>query len=562
MKTEARIKSVFGTLVGRELRSLFALKRVKLKNADWLGILLISATVVGLAASFILVLKGMLVNYSRGAFINSPFTAAEQKLMRMTEFLTLCYAMAVIAGIFFGISKINKSLNYDKDMGILLRLPISNGQIFASKLIALYFGQFVFMSGIILPINITFGIIAEQGALFWFTNVAVCVLLPAVSLSLSALFAMPTRLILNALKSRYFIMLALFITFIGLGFYAYARALSLIEGYFISGQIQYVFNEKNSLFIMNIAKYSFPMNFFAKAVFGINAGLNFLYGLLMTAGCFLAVYVFTKLLFRNAILKGAQKKAVYNHKKRGKGRSRFGALMWKEFITVFRTPDYAFSYFATALLLPLMVYCCIGLLSQLLLRMLGMSFNFEIALLVLTMFSVLTNTFCAGNISRDGESFAVSKILPVSYKEIIGAKLVFCSVINVLSVFAACMTLYYTKYINSAEFFIILPIVLLVTTAQIFTATRKDLNKPRFYTAGVEQDGKTASFVITLGLAVSLVLGLSALGLSFWLTGKYSASVARSVVIAVLYGVSTVYAFISALILFKGLGKKMAETIV
>ncbi|MEG1528965.1 MAG: hypothetical protein RR405_01310 [Clostridia bacterium] len=556
------MKSTFMVLIGREMKSSFSLKKIKIKQIDWLGLFLDVIIIAGLGSAFVIIFKGMIENYTAVSFVDSALSAAEQRLSRQVEFMTVCYAIVVLAGILFGISKINKSLVFNTDMENLLRLPISSQELFLSKLTALYFNEAIFVSGIILPINITFGIVAEQSVWYWFATVFICVLLPMLPLLIAAIFALPANFVINKLKTKYAIVLILFVASIGALFFLYSKVLVLIEGYFISGQIKYVFNERTTKLIISLANCAYPVNWYAKVVFAGRIDLNLLYGVLTTLACVPLVYFVTQSLFKNCISYGASKKTVYNKKTKFFNQKPFTALLWKEFITVFRTPDYTFSYFATALVLPLMVYCSIGLLTQLIFRMLGMTFNFEIALLVITMFAVLTNTFCASNISRDGSMFMLGKTLPSSFKEIIWSKLVFCSIINVISIVSTCMVLFFTKYINVAEFFIILPIVLLVTTGEIFMATRKDLNKPKFIIgSNTSESSRSASFVIIIGLLISLLLGVTAIGLTFFLSTKYSTEYAKAVVLPVLYAIATLYCAMSAGVLFVGLNKKMEETI-
>ncbi|MEG1706877.1 MAG: hypothetical protein RR291_05225, partial [Clostridia bacterium] len=423
----------------------------------------------------------MVDNYTVVRFVGAGAqTEAEQLVMRQLELMTLLLDVVALLSIGSGVIRLNKSIDYNSEMEILLRLPITTQQLFLSKLVAFYISNVVLVSGLMIPISITFAIVNAQSVWFYFATVLVCLLLPLFTMAISALLTIPYKYAQNWLKNKYVVLILFFIILLSGAFLIYSKILIVLEGYFVSGQIQFVFNAEVVNAFIGIYNFSYPFNIFARVVLGKDLMLSILYCLLFVGGAVGLIYLVTKKLFSGFILQGAIRSTAFKKKTSCIARSPFNALLRKEFITVFRNPSYAFSYFSTALTLPLMVYCCIGLMTELIYRMLGMNFNFEISLLIILMFAVLTNTFCATNISRDGEAFILNKTLSVSYIKQITTKVLFCSITNVVSILFATLVLLFAKYITVGESVVIFFVTTLLTTGEILMATRKDLNKPKF----------------------------------------------------------------------------------
>ena len=115
--------------------------------------------------------------------------------------------------------------------------------------------------------------------------------------------------------------------------------------------------------------------------------------------------------------------------------------MYKEFICVFRDKKHLFSYFSIATAMPVMVYCCYTLFESLISNAIGLNVDFSLALLVLLIFSILTNTFCATNITRDGLVALKAKMFPVKASTQLLAKVLFCAIVSCAAVVASVIAL-------------------------------------------------------------------------------------------------------------------------
>ncbi|MDD3831102.1 MAG: hypothetical protein PHW00_00320 [Clostridia bacterium] len=569
----------FGILAKRELKGLFSIKKLRVKNIDIFGLLLNLVIVCAIGTAFVLVLTGVIGQYSVIYQRSSTLPRAEQLVLRQREFMTLSYAIIVIVGILLGLGKINGSITYDKEMENLLRLPVTNQEIFLSKLTTLYIYQVVSMSIMIIAVNVTFAVATDRiitnqsivpdinSVWFWVCTALTCLMLPALSFLFSAVLSVPAKYIVNWIKTKYILLAILFIATLCVAFWLYSSVLTLVRSMFETGQIKYTFSDEVVKFIIGFDATCYPVAFFTDAIFGVGLWYNLPIMVVVTIACILLIYLFTRYLFNNYIMNGANIKKAFNKKIAMKKSSPFGAFVWKEFITVLRTPDYTFSYFGTAFSLPIMVYCCTGILAELITNMIALEFNFEIGLLCVTMFAVLTNTFCATNISREGELFIINKSLPTNYSMQVLAKVLFCSIINVISLLATCLLLWLNPQgffnINAGEFIVMLCVSLLITTGEIFMATNRDLRRPKFSIANNPSVSNSASsFSIAIGFIISIALGFGAIVLNFLMARKFqNAIIAHRVVVAVVICVSAIFLLVNALCLFVGLGKRVNRTV-
>ena len=169
--------------------------------------------------------------------------------------------------------------------------------------------------------------------------------------------------------------------------------------------------------------------------------------------------------------------------------------------------------------MPFIVYCCYTLFDTLIFNALGLRLEFALALIVLLVFSILTNTFCATNITRDGKSALKAKAFPIKAGKLLFSKVLFCSIISSLSVIASVVTLYITAGLSPKNSAVCAGIGLIFSLSQIFIATRMDLNRAIVGASDQEVakvSNKTIAKTITVGLFFSVIIGFLTLFVSFF----------------------------------------------
>ncbi len=553
--------SKLAILTKREFRQQFELYHLKNKKYhNYFGNILSIIIVLSLLAAFMVTFYAFVKGYQEITFYG--INSIEE---RQHEILTIAYLVVIIAGIANGIIKITKSFMQDESMKILVKLPIAAQTIFWSKFIVLYLHEILFSLLTILPINITFALVVHPNFLFWLMTILLCILLPLIQLIFAAILALPFAKIVNFLKSRYLITAILFAIGTTIFFIGYIKVISVFKLWFESGSIASIFNEKTVITIGKVARFAYPANLFASMALFDKGIVPLLLVILISGVGFGITYLIIKLLFTNILRYGMKQSRGIVKKESTKKHSPFVALLKKEFLTIWRSPNYLFQYFVMAFIMPIMVVSSLTIFKEFLKHLLNVEWSVELSVFIVAMFSVLTNVFCATNISREGKMFNLSKRLPYPYQKQLFVKVGFCCILSYLSVFISLLIIYIMQDIKILEFILILVAMLLLVTAEILIATRKDLNHPSFdqlENGEVNKENNTVSFIIGTGLLISLFIGASSFIISFFtsgqkLTDEHSAYISLIGVLAI----CLVYFGIACLYFFKGLIKKYHETV-
>jgi hypothetical protein len=145
---------------------------------------------------------------------------------------------------------------------------------------------------------------------------------------------------------------------------------------------------------------------------------------------------------------------------------------------------------------------------------LGLKVDFSLALLIVLVFGVLTNTFCATNVSRDGLSALSTKIYPVSPSKIMNAKVVFCMIVSSISVVFSAVLLIALTPLGILNGVVVAVFGIVFSASQILIATRLDLNHACVASGPRETERvaeKTTTKVVSVGLIFAMLVGVSSL---------------------------------------------------
>lgn len=502
--------STFLTLFKHERRELFPSLRLK-KKPDIIGGLLsvlVSALVIGI---FLFMISTVAKNY-----VVLKLNKVSDPTSRSAELLTILYLIAIIAITLLCLEKMRKTLATKAGKEIFLRLPISARALFLSKLSALMLWNFTASLVFILPINAIFYFILKPGMEFFIGTALVAVFLPAVSFLFATLLLVPYMHIVNFFSRHYFLTFLLLSSILIGAFFLYSEFLNVVRKMIETGSIKFLFNQKFVDFLQKTQSIAYPANLLAYMLLGEKMILC-----VSVLSCVTVVSVIAALLITNALYKITLYSTAKGKNRRGKRHllklSPMLALVRKEFISVFRNPKYLFSYFSIALSMPFMVYCCYMLFETLIVSAvgaIGTSFELALTLMVLLVFSILTNTFCATNISRDGTAALKAKIFPMSPSSILFSKILFCGIVSSISVLGGVAFLWFKSGVSTNTALISAGIGLVFSFSQILIATRMDLNNARVASSPEESEkatNKTIAKTISIGLLFALLISFISL---------------------------------------------------
>lgn len=495
----------------RNFRTLFKYERRMLfpgsqkKRIDILGFLTSIIFTLVIAGIF-----GILVYAVADGYLDIKIDKVSDPIARAHELLNAVYTIIIVALGIMCLEKMRSTLARSSDIPIFLRLPVKNGTIFRAKFTALLLWTYVTAFMLIIPVNAIFYFVLGAGRDFLINTAIVYLLLPMVSFLLATLLILPYMVIIKFLSTRYFLsFVSLSVLVVG-AFFLYSGILDVLRGLFETGSIKFLFTSDFVNILMGAKLYTYPANALASLLLGIDMQKSILVSAGFAAAALLFTFLITGALYRLVL---------YRNRDGRKSRSRFtlgfrrgvtSSLLRKEFVTVYREPKYLFSYFAIAFAMPFMIYCCYTLFETLIFNALGRGFEFSLALLVVLVFGILTNTFCATNITRDGKSTLKAKSFPVKASKLLFSKVLFCSIISSLSVLGSVAMLYFTVGMTPFNATITCVIGLVFSFSQILIATRTDLNCAVVDASPEEvarTSDRTIAKVVTVGLFFAVIIG-------------------------------------------------------
>lgn len=496
-------------------------------------------------------------------YMSATFEVQGAERARAFELTTFVYAAMLLINIFVGVKQIYSALVSSNDCDVLIYQPISQQHLFLYKLIKIYIGQIVSTLLVLLPSAIVIDVLSASVGGFWYYLTAVFHLLlcPLLGCAIAALFTVPFNGIMRFVQRKFVLHLILYVIVLALGFWLYGMFLSVLTDLIQTGELLYVLDSSTVNAVAAVAAKFYPVKFFSNMLFGQNVAVS----LLSVLGICAVAGVVTYFVIRAMYFKVLQQKLegdikIFRKKKSvAKIHSPLAALVKKEFLIILRTPTYAFAYFATTFTLPFMVYVCANLMRSMVATLPNVALincDFEIAIFVIAMFSVLTNTFCTSNISRDGKMFSMLKTMPVDGYLVVKAKLLFCSVVSVASVLVSCIVLLCVSYLNWWQALVIFAVASLLDIAEIAFATKRDLAKPHLPQNDrdeVTEDNNNVSAVTLLGLVCAVLLGGGALAMSLILSLLYTNALALTVTMTFVF-IAVILVFILSLVyLFRDL---------
>ena len=477
---------------------------------------------------------------------------------RIFEVYTVFYTIVLVLLSAVGIAKLNKNLISSGNLN-MLHLPITPFQIFISKMFLVYIELALTSLVLCVPVAILF---VAQGYIAGWTiviSVILALLLPFVALGVSSVFTIPFYFIKKWLNKQFWIQLFVYMAIMAGAFFIYSLFLKIVQHLMESGQIQFFFNER---FVNNMGDFCstiYPVNFFAQIRVGRNVALNCLFVVLSAIVLGVICFFLSKFVF---YLVRQNKLADRNDfslvRKPRKSRPVVLSLMGKEFTTVLRTPSYAFNYYAIVLSLPLMVMITTNLLFSMMKNLTMFSCDFEIVLCAMCMYSILLNSFCATNISRDGKFYNLMKTYPVSAKQVVFSKILFCSITSVISIVATGAIILFNGQLSFLKTLAVVAICLILNFGIICLATRKDLNTSKH--SENAENSQSTNFLLFWGLLFSVGLSVLAFVMSIFLQFKYTIRVSNIITCSVLLLISALACLLSVIYLLRKLDKKFKET--
>lgn len=456
------------------------------------------------------------------------------------EALVILFTFLFVYLLISGTSSTIKVLYYKGDNEILMRFPVTGAQIFVSKTLFLLINQLLSALIVTLPFLVAYSKVAEAGSGFADMVSVVIVYLVLIPFLLSNILAIPMMQLTNRIRNKFVILIIGMSVLMSLVFAVYMLVFDKIITFLKDSSFS-VFSEEVVAIIKNTVSYFVPTKYFADILLGKNllishAVLGGLLALFLVGMITVIAKLYQKTLLKNIEIEGS----AFKRKTRMRQRNLTAAVLRKEFIQVFRSINYGFQYFVMACSMPVMVYFCNKIATNIGKNDIGEQISLGLTLLVMMIFMTIITSFSSTSISREGRNFYQTKVLPVSIHKQLSVKFLMYMIVTTAANLICVGMLVFLKQMDYLTGLWVFGIVQSVAVALTLYGMRMDINKPKFNLSGegeVVSNSANTTGAVGLGFFISLLEGMTAMVLAYIATPKFLITVC-SVIAAVFLAIS------------------------
>ena len=326
-------------------------------------------------------------------------------------FFALMGLLAVFLGAFGSVFNTYSSLYLAKDNDLLLSMPIPVRTIMASRLLGVYLMGLMYSGVVILPAVIYWIMISASAAAIA-GGVLLVALISLFVLTLSCALGWVVAKISLKLKNKSFITVFVSLVFLGVYYFFYFRAQTLIQDLVANAAV----------YGANIQRSAYPLYLFGRVGTGDPLAMG------IVSAAFAALFLLLYRLISRSFLKiatssGKTERKVYRET-RTERQSASAALLRKEFSRFTASPNYMLNCGLGTLMLP--IAGVVLLVYQAKIRDLELLLGAEFAsLLFIAAVCLLAsmNDMAAPSVSLEGKSLWLAQSLPVKPWQVLRAKL-------------------------------------------------------------------------------------------------------------------------------------------
>ncbi|MDO8685073.1 MAG: hypothetical protein Q7J78_00210, partial [Clostridiales bacterium] len=403
----------------------------KEKSKRWEVILTVFGIVIGggsMLALYIFLLEGL---FSASSYLGMP------QLL-----LTLAFIASQFIVFVFGIFYIMGSLYFSKDVNTLIPLPFKPYQVLGAKFGVIIANEYLTILPLLIPAFVVFGTGTGQGLFYWLKASVLALLAPIPPLALSAVLIIVLMRFINIRKSK-----DLFAIIGGILAFASAAVINLFTSR-ISSTANGDFLKKilaDNTAIVNSIGNKFPPAQWASNALSLKGADGTFHFFAFIGICILLLFVLYFLgnaILYKAILAGQETSRAKSRQRKNKNMSSAvnsiftrasgitKALYWREWKILLRTPVFAMNGLAGIIMGPFMIvitFFAAG--SDPDAKFIVKAINDPSLFVPVTLGALGFLLFVAGmniaastSLSREGSTFWISKMIPVSGRRQVEAK--------------------------------------------------------------------------------------------------------------------------------------------
>lgn len=422
---------------------------------------------------FLLLLCGLTVLYYfaiREIFIRLLLTDGDMTL------LATVLAIFFLVFTIFLVFTFLKRVYYAKDNDLFATMPVSQRQIYLSKLLCIVIEETVKDAVIVLPFMLTYCFYSKLGA----ASYAVC--FPALLLFMlgvtgtAALVSVPVMFAVNLIRKNTVLTIVCSVLVIAGAFAAYMVLLGrFFEGFNpVTGTIESIQNMQKAL--TRIANIFVLTTALARTVYLQAAWPAFAVAGYCAAALALDAFAHSWSYKRYFALKEKKQhpcKSIFEREK-----VRFPDILKKDAALLLRSPDMIFSCFLYALIMPLFLYSFDAFLHMIDLSTAGYDLIKGANVLTLSVLVLLNCGYTATAISNEGGNFYLLKTVPQDFRRFAGSKIFINISVTMFFVLISLIVLACFSYIGAVDFVFLFLIAAALCAGQSFSSLESDLRAP------------------------------------------------------------------------------------
>ncbi|TYQ16462.1 UNVERIFIED_CONTAM: ABC-2 type transport system permease protein [Acetivibrio alkalicellulosi] len=345
--------------------------------------------------------------------------------------LAIAFLGASFFLLFFGVFHILSAFYFSNDLEFLVPLPLKPYQVMGSKFINMILNEYLIALPMVIPAIIIYGIGMRQGLFYWIKGLVTVLSLPIIPLALSSVLVTILMRFINIKKSKDIIIV--FMSFVGLiiGLGANFFIQKLIKG---EGSDIEDITQIPAWLIEEIGRRFPPAIWatFGVAREGMEGAKYFFLFIFVSIFLFAAMLWIGNKAFYKGLLSGhdngAKKKKIIKMKSM-KVLSPIKALFLREWKLLLRSPVFMMNGLAGIIVMPIMVIMTLvtqqdGAIGKIIEMSLDQQTQIYILLggLAVMILTSSMNIVASTSLSREGQCFWISKIIPVSPRQQILSK--------------------------------------------------------------------------------------------------------------------------------------------
>jgi len=476
--------------------------------------------------------------------------------------LTVSFIAAMFFTLLFGIFYIMSALYFSKDIEMLLPLPVQPWEVIASKFIVVVANEYLTILPFLLPAFIIYGI--GEKVSFWFIikSIIVFLFVPFIPLAIAAFFTIFIMRFVNFRKSKDVLAVlgGILGIFMGLGINFYLQRVDyenpeIMQKILLSqrGLIEYIGRK-------------FPPGIWATNALTLAVPNDLIYILYLIGASLIFMIILS--FIGNGLFYRSYSAGQETHAKRKKFTSEefqkqtstintpAKAIFLRELKILLRVPVFALNGLAGIVIVPVMIIFSIFFAPRTndpelstaieLLKTKSDSFVIVLIIIGISVFAASLNFVASTSVSREGSSFWISKIVPVSAEEQLKGKFlngfwppaILCLLNTVLFAIFASM-----PFINAL---IALSYSLVASAAFTYISMIPDVVKPKLkWNNPQEAIKQNTNAVIIMFVIMAIIIALI-----FGIVYAYSIQLDERIIIAALGGVLLLIFFLARYFLF------------